>query len=415
MLYDYIIIGGGITGLTLCHKLIERNKNVLILETDDEVGGLCRTKYIGDHIMDIGGHFLETKYQDVYDFIFKYYPKDNFYQINPRIAKINIHNTDIDYPLESNLWQLPIKKQIQYLISVIRNGEGLGKSAPTNYEEWIRWKLGDKICDNYLIPYNMKLWGVVPKELDIDWLYKIPRINVEEVLEYSLERNPDVEKFPCHIRPYYPKKNGYGEVVNAIAKPIMKNIKLNYKVKKLIYNENDKIWLVNDDEFRTKNVLNAGCPWNDMYEILGKPKEIYDDIQKIKYNKIVVSLYESEERQTFHWRYIPDLKQQHHREFPIANFVKNSPLNSYFIETNLNRFNAETATFNGKNLYNYITPAAYPIPLIGKTRAITNILSYYKNKNLFGIGRWGEHQHHNHDICIKNAIDFVNNLLKKDK
>ena len=81
--------------------------------------------------------------------------------------------------MESNLWQLPIKEQISYLISVIRNGEGLGKPAPTNYEEWIRWKLGDKICDNYLIPYNIKLWGVEPKELDIDWLYKIPRINVD--------------------------------------------------------------------------------------------------------------------------------------------------------------------------------------------------------------------------------------------
>ena len=410
-IFDYIIIGAGPTGLTLCHKLKEKNKNVLVLEASEEVGGLCGTKYIDGHVMDIGGHFLETKYQDVYDFIFKFFPKENQYNMVPRIARIQIENMDIDYPLESNLWQLPIEKQVSYLISVIRNGEALGKPAPTNYEEWIRWKLGDKICDNYFIPYITKLWGVGPEELDIDWLYKIPRINVDEVLKYSLEKKQDIDKFPCHARPFYPKKNGYGEVMNAIAKPILKDIKLNYRVKKLVYDESDKTWLVND-EFKTKVLLNAGCPWNNMYEILGKPKEIAEDILKIKYNKIVVSLYESEQKQTFHWRYIPDLKQQHHREFPIANFVKNSPKNSYFIETNLNRFNPETATFKGKNLYNYTTEAAYPIPLIGRTKAITNILDYYKNKNLFGIGRWGEHQHHNHDICIKHALDWVNNNVK---
>ena len=155
-----------------------------------------------------------------------------------------------------------------------------------------------------------------------------------------------------------------------------------------------------------KNIINAGCPWTEMFNILGKPKEIAEDITKIKYNKIVISLYESDEEYDFHWRYIPDLKEQHHREFPISNFVLNSPKKSLFTETNLNRFNPEKLTFKGKNLYNH-TVAGYPIPVIGKMKAITNILDFYKNKNLFGIGRWGEHQHHNHDVCIKHALDWV--------
>lgn len=410
LVYDYLIIGAGPTGLTLCHKLREKNKNVLVLEAESEAGGLCQTKYIENHIMDIGGHFLQTKYDDVYDFIFSFYPKENLYQIDPRIAQIKLADLDIDYPLESNLWQFPLEQQIKYLISVIRNGEALGKPSPKNYEEWIRWKLGDEICDNYLIPYNIKLWGVEPKELDIDWLYKIPRINVDEVLKYSLEKKQDVEKYPCHVRPFYPKKNGYGEVMNAIAKPILKYIKLNYEVNKLLYNENDKTWLIND-VYKAKNVINAGCPWNELYRFLGKPKEISKDIEKIKYNKVVCSLYESEQKHKFHWRYIPDLKEQHHREFPIYNFVKNSPKGAYFTETNLNRFNENALTFNGKNIYNYTTRAAYPIPTIGKQKAITNILEYFKKRNLFGVGRWGEHQHHNHDVCIKMAMEFCSGVV----
>ncbi|MCI5634645.1 MAG: hypothetical protein MR350_04215 [Alphaproteobacteria bacterium] len=54
-----------------------------------------------------------------------------------------------------------------------------------------------------------------------------------------------------------------------------------------------------------------------------------------------------------------------------------------------------------------------PLPLIGKTKAITEILEHFKPLHLYGVGRWGEHQHHNHDVCMKNAMDFVNTLPAK--
>ena len=70
----------------------------------------------------------------------------------------------------------------------MRNGEAMGGEQPKTYEEWIRWKLGDKICDKYMLPYNTKLWGVSPSEMDVDWLYKIPRVDVKEIIRYSLQR-----------------------------------------------------------------------------------------------------------------------------------------------------------------------------------------------------------------------------------
>lgn len=413
MIYDYIVLGAGITGLTLLKKLKERNiTNVLGIEAEAEAGGLCRTFYIDGHACDIGGHFFQTKYKDVEDFVFSNFPKEKMYQINPRISKIHIHGKDIDYPLEANLWQLPLDKQVEYLISVIRNGEALGKPEPHNYEEWIRWKLGDKICDNYLIPYNTKLWGVPSNEMDVDWLHKIPRIEVEEILRDSLEKTQDVEKYPAHIRPYYPLSGGYGRVIEAIARDINKFIKFNTSVSKLRYIADEKVWLVNE-EFKAKNVINT-TPWSDLFEAMGRPAEIKEQINKIKYNKLVISLFETDENPTpYHWRYVPDLNEQHHREFFISNFAKDSKNYGTFTETNADRFDADHLTFKGRNLFNYKTPAAYPLPLIGKTQAITEILEYFKPFHLYGVGRWGEHQHHNHDVCMKNAMDFVNTLPAK--
>lgn len=406
-MYDYIILGAGITGLTLLKKLSDKGiTNMLGLEAEVEAGGLCRSFYVDGHYVDIGGHFFQTKYKDVEDFVFANFPREEMYKIDPRISKISMEGMDIDYPLESNLWQFPIDKQIDYLISVIRNGEALGKPEPKNYEEWIRWKLGDKICENYLIPYNIKLWGIQPSEMDVDWLHKIPRVEVKDILRYSLERKQDVEKYPCHNRPYYPKFGGYGRVVEAIAADINKFIRFNTKVSKLRYDESEQVWYVND-EFVAKNVITT-IPWPDLFEAMGKPFEIKEQIQKIKYNKVVISLFETDDNPTnYHWRYRPEKTEQHHRELYISNFVKNNKKYGVFTETNADRFNPERLTFKGRNLFNYTTPAAYPLPLIGRTKAIEEILEYFKPKHLFGVGRWGEHQHHNHDVCIKHAIDFI--------
>lgn len=407
MIYDYVVLGVGVTGLTVLNCLLKKGvKNILGLEAESEPGGLCRTFYVDGHSCDIGGHFFQTRYKEVEDFVFSFFQKDKFYRINNRISKIRIEGVDIDYPLEANVWQLPVEKQVDYLISIIRNGESQGRVAPVNYEEWIRWKLGDKVCDSYLIPYNNKLWGVPSNQLDVDWLHKIPRLEVAEILKNSLLHTQDVNKYPAHVSPYYPTSGGYGRVMEAIAAPVKDYIKTNTSVSKLRFDSKNKLWIVND-QFSARNVVTT-IPWPDLYVALGEPEDIASMMEKIKYNKIVISLFETSTNEyPYHWRYRPDLNVQHHREFFISNFAKDSKEYGVFTETNLNRFDSEKLSYNGTNLFNYVTPAAYPIPLVGRTKAICEILEIYKRKNLFGVGRWGEHMHHNQDVCIKNAIEFV--------
>ena len=51
---DYIIIGAGVTGLTLLRKLREKGKSAVALEKNCEPGGLCRTKVVDGHVLDTG-------------------------------------------------------------------------------------------------------------------------------------------------------------------------------------------------------------------------------------------------------------------------------------------------------------------------------------------------------------------------
>lgn len=411
-MYDFVIIGGGITGITLCKKLKEKNFSVLVLEKQETAGGLCKTENVDGHVLDIGGgHFFHTKHQKVFDYIFKYIPEKEFNFIS-RVSKLKIGNNTIDYPLESNLWQLPIKDQIEYLISVIRNGQSLGKEEPKNYEEWIRWKLGDKICDNYMIPYNSKLWGVQPAEMDVDWLYKIPRVQVEEVLRYSLEHKQDKSKFPAHINFYYPKHGGFQRIFDALYNDEKGDVILNTEVG-LLRRTDRKTWIINN-AWESKYIINT-VPWCDLSNALEIPEILIKEFKKIKYNRIAVTLYEKKFDVDWHWRYVPDTDRKYHREFYIPNFAEDSKKNGLYVETNIKRYQGEEKILGGRFIKNYLTEAAYPIPVIGHARAIKTILEYYKHLGMYGVGRWGQHQYQNADVSIFEALNFVEKELWYEK
>lgn len=410
-MYEYIIIGAGVTGITLCKKFREAGiSNILVLEAESKAGGLCRTEEIEGHRLDIGGgHFFHTKYPEVFDYVFSHLAKDEF-RYYERVSKIELEGTTIDYPVESNIWQLPMEQKIRYLISVVRNGESQNKPEPRNYEEWVRWKLGDEICDNYMIPYNEKLWGVKLSQMDCDWLYKIPQVNVEEVLKYSLERKADVNKFPAHIFFYYPAEGGFQRIVDALATDEKEFIRFNTKAVSL-RNEEGK-WIVNH-ELEAKHVINT-VPWNGLYEALGEPCELADDFAKIIFNRLKISLYEKSYNHDWHWRYIPDIKKTFHREFYIHNFAADSKENGVYLESNLERYRQRPLEYEGKLLYETETGAAYPIPVLGHEKAIKHILEYYAPKNLFGVGRWGQHQYQNADVSMYEAMKFVEKRVELD-
>ena len=323
-----------------------------------------------------------------------------------RVSKVKLGNSTIDYPIESNLWQLPMKEQVEFLQSVIRNGESSGMLEPQNYEEWIRWKLGDKICDEYMLPYNTKLWGVKPSEMDIDWLYKIPRVNVGEILQYALQKKQDVNKFPAHIHFYYPKSGGFQAIFDALYEDEKDNVILNEKVTSLNYNKG--IWHING-KYDAKNVINT-TPWNDLYPALGSPKALSRQFSKIQYNRIYVTLYRTEYQHDWHWRYVPELDREYHREFYIPNFAFDSKPGGVYVETNAKRYTGMELFDGQQAIYSAETAAAYPIPVIGHKKAIYEILSYYEPYHLYGVGRWGQHEYQNADVSMYEAIRFVKNL-----
>jgi len=398
----FLVIGAGITGCTVARLLqLRGEEDVLLLEKEAEPGGLCRTRQVGGHVLDIGGgHFLCSRFPEVYEFVFSHLPRSEFNRFE-RVSKIELDGEIIDYPIEFNLWQLSPEVGRAFLESCLRAGEVEGRPQPASFEDWIRWKLGDRIADSYMIPYNRKIWGVEPDEMDVDWLSKVPRVDTESILASWRDRRADRDRMPSHASFYYPREGGFQRLFDAISASVRGKIWLSRPVTRL--ERRGDLWRVND-EIDAEVVVNT-APWGPIHTALWEDPGLRPSFARLRCSPLVVSLYEEPFEHDWHWCYRPSGALRHHREFFIRNFAPHSAPDGVYRETHLTRW----VPGHGE-IHVHSNDSAYPIPMRGHAAALRAIREYGAARKLYGVGRWGQHAYYNSDVCIREAMSFVDGL-----
>ncbi len=387
----YLILGGGPSGLSLASKLKQLGEtSFLILEKENEPGGLCRSIEIDGSPLDIGGgHFLDSRNRKVLDFVYNFMPEDEWNRFD-RISKIKTLKFEIDYPYEANIWQLPVEDQFEHLISILNAGWNKDQPQPEKFSEWITWKLGNVIADNYMLPYNSKIFANIDlNELGTYWLHKLPNVTFEDTLKSCLTKKPQ-GTIPAHAQFFYPKRYGYGELFHRMAEFIGRDaILLNYEVSS-----------INPSELTVNNELKADLiittiPWPELIDSESIPSEIKLEFSKLKHSSIDVTYRSKNQSTTSHWTYFPDPNLPFHRVLYRYNFIENA--RGYWEETNSLRTDQnDPPTHHNK--------FAYPLNTIEKPQSISTILHWAKSQSIIGLGRWGEWEHMNSDVAMDKAI-----------
>lgn len=57
--------------------------------------------------------------------------------------------------------------------------------------------------------------------------------------------------------------------------------------------------------------------------------------------------------------------------------------------------------------FSYLNEYAYPLNTLGKNELMGKILDYAKERSVYGLGRWGEHQHYNSDVTVERAMNLA--------
>ena len=397
----YLILGAGPSGLTFANMLLKNGEtDFLVLEKESEAGGLCRSEDVDKSPLDIGGgHFLDVRNPKVTEFMFDFLP-ENEWDYYERDSQIDLYGDMIGSPIEANIWQLPEQKQKRYLDSIAIAGCNTGEEKPEKFTSWIRWKLGDAICEDYMLPYNKKMFGEDLDLLGTYWLEKLPNVSYEET-KLSCENHKPYGTQPGHAKFYYPKKYGYGEAFLKMAKALGDKIKYNCPIKSIDYDTNTV-----NGKYKADKII-VTIPWKSVKEHKNLPQNLKKSIDELKYSSVVIEYCKENLDTKAHWIYYPDSNLSYHRILVRHNFCPNS--RGYWTETNLTRYNTEEAKADRKSFF--VNEYAYPLNTIGKQEKMQELLEYMKTRNIFGLGRWGEWQHYNSDVVMQRAMDLAQSII----
>lgn len=399
--FKYIVLGGGPSGLTVAHGLIANGlaaEEILVLEANAEVGGLCRSHIVDDAPLDIGGgHFLDIKHERVIQFLFQFMPKDEW-NLFSRVSKIRLHGQLIDHPLESNLWQLSTELQADYLESIAVAGCNSGQEMPLEFSEWITWKLGEKIAAEYMKPYNEKIWNLQLNELGTYWLNKLPNVSFRETLLSCLDRNAK-GTLPAHGSFLYPKEFGYGEVWLRMGKALGAQLKIETPVSSIDLTEK-----VVNGQWRTTEKLITTIPWSNWQTASEIPDDIAACIGELKNASIDVTYNPNTLDSDAHWIYDPNPEVSHHRQLLRANFAPNS--RGHWTETNSARISPAPAA--GEQRFH--NEFAYPVNTVNKPELVRTICTWAQSQDVVPLGRWGRWEHMNSDIAVLEALQLADRL-----
>ena len=393
----YLILGAGPAGLTVANRLLDKGiTSFCVLEKEQEAGGLCRSEMVDGSPLDIGGgHILDVRRPQVTEFLFQFMPKEEW-NVFERNSDIAIDDTKkIGYPYEANIWQFSTDEQVKHLLAIANAGCNRGEEKPVVFDEWIVWKLGEKIAEEYMFPYNKKIWSIDLKRLGTYWLEKLPNVSLEETL-YSCLEQKTYGTLPGHARFYYPKEYGFGELWLRMAERVKDYIRYGVTVESLDV-ENRCV----NESFCGEIIINT-VPWRAFENVTGMPEEIKQAIDRLEYSSVVIEYQDAEVNTDAHWTYFPDETLDYHRILWRSNFCIGSK--GYWTETNLKRYK------ENKDKFHYVNEYAYPLNTVDKPESIKKVLAWAKENDIIGLGRWGEWEHLNTDVTVEHALELAEEL-----
>ena len=319
-----VIMGGGPAGLTLAYTLLKESKNykVIILEKENDVGGIAKTVEYDGNYMDLGGHRFFTKNKDVLN-IWKSLmsiqgkksmddkllkrdsmlekngsdpeKQDDSLLIRKRISRIYFNGNLIDYPIKVNkklIHSLGFKTTIIAGFSYLKSC--IFKRKENSLEDFYINRFGKKIYEMFFKDYTEKVWGRSPKNISADWgKQRVKGLSIVKVLKDAIHKGSTNET--SLIEYFYYPKYGPGEMWNIMLDKIEKmNGKIinNADIEKLVLTKNkiDYIeYMSNGKKHKLSgDIFVSSLPIKDLISMFNiKPKNIEKISKNLPYRDFI--------------------------------------------------------------------------------------------------------------------------------
>lgn len=304
-----LVVGAGITGLATAAALAERgDSDYLILESDSEIGGYCKTIEKEGFVWDYSGHFFHFKHPEIEAWLRERMPGQEIRKVEKK-SFIDFQRHVIDFPFQKNIHQLPQQDFIDCLHDLYfarAPKELLGNAATVpsaeatddSFKGMLYARFGRSIAEKFLIPYNEKLYATDLATLDKDAMGRFfPHANLTDIV-----RNMKVANNASYNATFTYPQGGAIQYVKAIASAVRPGaISLNEAV--IDVDLERKVARTTKREIGFERFVSS-APFNRLLAMAQVP---HDDAV-FSWNKVLVFNlgFDKKGKKDVHWMYYPD-------------------------------------------------------------------------------------------------------------
>ena len=199
-MYDYLIVGAGLTGAVIAHELHKRGRSVLVIDKRNHIAGNIFTENInGIHVHTYGPHIFHTNDRNVWQYVSQFAEFNRF--TNTPVA--NYHGEIYSLPFSmwtfNKMWGVITPDEARAKIESQKREAGI--TEPRNLEEQAISLVGRDIYERLIKGYTEKQWGRPCSELPAFIIKRLPvRFTYDNNYYYALYQGIPEEGYTEIIR-----------------------------------------------------------------------------------------------------------------------------------------------------------------------------------------------------------------------
>jgi len=450
-----IILGAGISGLSLAWRLGSQGLNVHVLEANSTVGGLAGTLRQDGYCMDIGPHSFFSDDTEILNIGLKLF--NNRLIPRPRQVKFLYQDRYLDYPLtaESVLFQMGLWSGICAALSFIKSKLIYRKRSSVRDEEetveaWAIQNFGEHLYRTFFKPYTEQFWKMPCSELSSRTIPTHTRMSFFNTLRLLLLKpigKTDSSLIEREMLPTYYPDTGFAEIAERVADAGRKagvQIQLNSRAIGVDEFPGEGIRVRYECNGALKEIegsqVVSTIPLNQFVKMLSPsaPPEVLASADRLDYRSLIALGMVTEKQNILNCSYIYVLDRPYNRISDMNEFSPaTSPEGENILMVEIPCLRNSVAWLASKEelfdmcigslakdgflapgdvkrLLLVKAPHAYPIYSKDYARNLKRLLDHIsERKGISTLGRAGEFIYMDIDKCMRKAFDFAETLIEQ--
>jgi protoporphyrinogen oxidase len=419
--WDAVVVGSGISGLSAARLLQERGDSVLVLEKETGSGGLVRCTREANNVLyhRVGGHVFNTRIPAVAQWFWSQFDQQSEFLHAVRQAMISYEfDRQYRYPIESHLYEYGEEfcaRAIADMMEAQLGGSGIDASS---FGSYLRTVFGHTLYETYFRPYNEKIWRRDLKEIGVDWLEgKLPQPKAIEAIMANIFRQDNDSM--AHATFYYPVVNGSQFLVDRLSRDL--TIQHSTAVRSVLVEEDG---IVVNGAIRCRTLIYTG----DLRALPGQlegvtfPDALRASVEDLASNSTSSTLCRAG-KLPYSWLYVPSDAFNFHRIIHTGGF---SPSNNGDLDPET--YSSCVVEFSGQFspeqmgeeiaragiglepiAFNY-APNSYVVHRQDTPQVVAEARQLLAPHGIHLLGRFAEWQYYNMDNAIDAAMRLVAQL-----